>query len=97
MELTMANGFSGAGFIEMDEQEMMWVDGGDFASFLSGVRSFCKDLVAYSVDAAVGGLVACGIAAVGVAAAPAVAIGFIVGFICYELDLGKTVSNFIIE
>lgn len=49
MNLAMANGFSGVGFTEMNEQEMMWIDGGDFGDFLSGVKSVCKSLVATSV------------------------------------------------
>ena len=28
MELAMANGFGGVGFTEMNEKDMMWVDGG---------------------------------------------------------------------
>lgn len=28
MELAMANGFGAVGFTELNEQEMMWVDGG---------------------------------------------------------------------
>ena len=30
MELTMVNGFGAVGFAELNENELMWVDGGEF-------------------------------------------------------------------
>lgn len=52
MNLAMANGFGGVGFTEMNELEMMWVDGGiDWA----GVGSGLFDMVGGVVEGVIGG------------------------------------------
>lgn len=57
MELAMVNGFGGAGFTELDEQEMMWVDGGDIFSSLMHACKFLFVGAVSSIGAVVGGTI----------------------------------------
>lgn len=97
MNLAMANGFSGVGFTEMNEQEMMWIDGGDFGDFLSGVKSVCKSLVATSVGTCAAAVAAAGITALGAPVAVVVVGGLAVDFLLDHFEVGEKFADCVID
>ncbi len=79
MNLAMANGFGGVGFTEMNELEMMWVDGGvNWDRVFAGTTAYLGVIVAIAAATSPIGLVA-GAAYVGIAGASSgyIAYGFL--------------------